>query len=58
MSKGLKDYKDFLEEEETGEKNPWKERTYLYNEKRKGMDEILEGYIVKLWRFYRKIMQY
>jgi len=45
MKKGLSDYKDFIEEEGTSEKYPWKETTYLYDKKEKELGDILEGYI-------------
>jgi hypothetical protein len=45
MKKGLTDYRDFVEEEGSSEKYEWKETTYLYEKKGKGLDDILEGYI-------------
>ena len=54
IKKGLSDYKEFVEEEGTSEKYPWKETTYLYDKKEKSLDDILEGYIVSCGDFIEK----
>ena len=54
MKKGLTDYKDFIEEEGGSDKYPWKETTYLYDKKRKDLDDILEGYIEGCGDFIEK----
>ena len=54
MKKGLTDYRDFVEEEGSSEKYPWKETTYLYETKGKNLDDILEGYIVGCGDFIEK----
>ena len=54
IKKGLIEYKDFVEEEGTSEKYPWKETTHLYDEKKKPLDDILEGYIVNCGDFIEK----
>ena len=51
---GLEDYRDFVEEEGSSAKYPWKETTYLYDKKEKGLDDILEGYIVSCGDFIEK----
>ena len=54
IKKGLNDYKEFVEEEGTSEKYPWKETTYLYDKKEKSLDDILEGYIASCVDFIEK----
>ena len=54
IKRGLSDYREFVEEEGTSEKYPWKETTYLYDEKKKSLDDILEGYIVNCGDFIEK----
>ena len=54
MKKGLSDYKDFVEEEESSEKYPWKETTYLYDKKEISLDDIFEGYMVSCGDFIEK----
>ena len=51
IKKGLSEYKDFVEEEESSEKYPWKETTYLYDKNKISLDDIFEGYIVSCGDF-------
>ena len=44
MKKGLEDYKDFYEENGSSNNYPWEETTFLYENKGKSLDAILEGY--------------
>ena len=46
IQKGLIKYRDFVEEEGSSEKYPWKETTYIYDKKGKTLDDILEGFII------------
>ena len=54
IQKGLSDYREFVEEEGSSEKYPWKETTYLYDKHGKTLDDILEGYIVSCGDFIEK----
>ena len=54
IKKGLSDYREFVEEEGSSEKYPWKETTFLYDKKEKSLDEILEGYIISCSDFIEK----
>ena len=46
IQKGLIKYRDFVEEEGSSAKYPWKETTYIYDKKGKTLDDILEGFII------------
>jgi hypothetical protein len=54
IKKGLREYRDFVEEEGSSEKYPWKETTYLYDKKERSLDDILEGYIASCGDFIEK----
>ena len=54
IKRGLSDYRDFIEEEGDSAKYPWQETTFLYDKKEKGLDDILEGYIVSCGDFIEK----
>jgi hypothetical protein len=54
MKRGLNDYRDFVEEEGSSEKYPWKETTYLYEKKSQSLDDIFEGYMVSCGDFIEK----
>ena len=54
MSEALIDYKDFIEKEGISDEYPWKETIYLYDQERRDLDEILEGYIEGCYDFIEK----
>ena len=54
IKKDLSEYRDFIEEEGSSDKYPWKETTYLYDKKGKTLDDLLEGYIASCGDFIEK----
>ena len=54
IQKDLREYKEYVEEEDTTEKYTWKITTDLYDVQYKTLDDILEGYIISSADFIEK----